>query len=235
MCISIGCMHAIPFEALSSASPRSLVMGTHIAQARRIADEDTDIVVLRRELPAPVRAEATRLCDFGPVFRFRHGFAVSELDERGAQGLFASMVDGALRDQLRRDVVALAREWAGLTGRRHAQATLSLVDTDECRKLHYDYVDLRVVCTYQGPGTWLAPEAALDRTALGRGDDADHANGRICPDPARLVQAGAGDIVFMKGKSWGPGARGAIHRSPSIEGTGIRRLVLKVDGMKCPC
>jgi len=215
----------------------SLRFGADLGASAWLADPKTDIVVVPRQLSLGLQEEAAKRCGFGPVFRLRYEFAVDALDADTVGGLFEPLADGPLRQQVRRDVPALARCWAELTGRRHAQATLTLVDTDECGKLHCDYIDLRILCTYDGPGTWLAPEHAIDREAYarGRGKGAVEANAGVCPDPGLLVQASAGDVVFLKGKSWRDGARGAIHRSPTIQGTGRRRLVLKVDGMGCGC
>lgn len=213
----------------------SLLFGADLDAATRLHRPETDIVLVRRPLPREVQEEAARRCAFGPVFQLRHELDVEALDGATLASLFAPLGDGPLAEQVRRDVASLGPRWAALTGRRHAKATLALHDTDQCRKLHADYVDLRILCTYHGPGTWLAPEDALDRSAFGGGEEPAIANARICPDPARLVQAQRGDVAFLKGKTWREGARGAVHRSPTIEGTGLRRLLLKLDGMGCGC
>ncbi|MEM7608900.1 MAG: DUF1826 domain-containing protein [Myxococcota bacterium] len=110
-----------------------------------------------------------------------------------------------------------------------------MVDVDKCRKLHFDHLDLRILCTYEGPGTWVAPERCLDRSAIGARGEVALINKRICRDDAALHQASAGDLVFLKGRAWQNGARGAVHRSPALERTGKRRLLLTVDGMGCEC
>lgn len=146
---------------------------------------------------------------------------------------FTSDMTPALAEWVRLDIIEMGHAWAKVTGRPRFRATLSVVSSDQCRKLHTDNVDLRALCTYVGAGTLLLPEPAVDRGALGDARDASEANREICRDEDQLVRARSGDIVFMKGRRWRGGARGAIHRSPTIEADGGRRLVLKVDGIDC--
>ncbi|MEM9073142.1 MAG: DUF1826 domain-containing protein [Myxococcota bacterium] len=204
----------------------SLIKASHLGATGRLARTDTDIVLVERTLDTAVLAEAEHRCRRGPVFRY-----VQEVPIGKGHDVFEGFPAGVLRDQLRRDVPRLVAAWASLTGRMQARVGLALVDSDECRKLHRDYIDLRIVCTYWGPGTWLAPEEVLDRSALGAVFECvNEANRRICSDPSRLVQAGAGDFAFLKGARWKGRSRGAIHRSPAIEAARARRIVLKVDG-----
>jgi hypothetical protein len=49
-------------------------------------------------------------------------------------------------------------------------------------------------------------------------------------DAERVRCANTGDVLVLKGELWPNNrGRGAIHRSPPIEGTGSRRLVLIID------
>ncbi|MEM1416652.1 MAG: DUF1826 domain-containing protein [Myxococcota bacterium] len=229
----------LPFPFRASAPPLvpapatrpSLMASPDLNAAAQLPHPDVDIVLVHRDLPAAVAAAAARRSSVGPVF------SLEERVEAGTScdGVFAALGEGALHERIANDVALLARTWSALTGRRHLRAKLTLTDTDNCRKLHSDYVELRILCTYAGPGTWLVPEHALDRSALGVPGDPAEINRRICPDPALRVQAEVGDLVFLKGKRWREGARGAVHRSPALEGTGARRLVLTVDGAGCGC
>lgn len=117
-----------------------------------------------------------------------------------------------------------------LTGSRAFAACLAVVDTDSCRRLHADYVRLRLLCTYAGPGTLLLDEAHAVRSALAaEGTDWDAINAGIAPDPSQIHHAAAGDVVLLKGESWPHNlGRGALHRSPPLEGSGQLRLVFKL-------
>ncbi len=86
-----------------------------------------------------------------------------------------------------------------------------------CPGWHIDRVGLRLVCTYQGPGTrWLADQGVeRTRASLRRTSD----------DP--YLQAGTGEVVLLKGTLWqGNEQLGAIHRSPEpVAGADMRTLV----------
>ena len=86
---------------------------------------------------------------------------------------------------------------------------LDVVDTDACRRFHADYVPLRLLCTYVGPGTqWH------------RCDRAD-----------RVEQLAAGEVAIFKGRdALDPPV--LLHRSPPISRTGERRLLLVLDRVR---
>ncbi|MDW8247093.1 MAG: DUF1826 domain-containing protein [Sandaracinaceae bacterium] len=112
------------------------------------------------------------------------------------------------------------------------QVRLNALLDDGCRKFHMDHLPLRLVVTYFGPGTHLiGEEGAVDRRFLGRGElDPEEANRRVLTDPSKLIRAKAGDFVWLKGADYpGLGGRGVVHRSPPIEGTGVKRFVLRLD------
>ncbi len=97
---------------------------------------------------------------------------------------------------------------AGLTGEQQIHMKLEcFADSNMCDKFHRDQVVLRSICTYAGPGTeWKrTPEGKvqhMERFAVG----------------------------LMKGDLWpGNTGNGVLHRSPSIKGTNIRRVVFKID------
>lgn len=127
---------------------------------------------------------------------------------------------------LQNDVALLLRHFAELTGAEILKLLLTKVNTNMCRRFHTDMNDLRLLCTYTGPGTLLLPEDAADRKALQSGGD----NDLIVRDPDAIVMAGETDVVILKGALYPKdGTRGAIHRSPTVEETGQRRLLLRID------
>jgi hypothetical protein len=106
------------------------------------------------------------------------------------------------------DIDDLVRRFAALTGKPTVRLRLEAVDGDACRKFHADYTDLRLVSTYAGPGTDIC---------------------RTPADDAPVHRIGTGDVALFKGKLF-PGAPPVLlHRSPPIEGTGDRRVVLVLD------
>lgn len=106
------------------------------------------------------------------------------------------------------DIDDLVRRFAALTGKLTIRLRLEAVEGDACRKFHADYTDIRLVTTYAGPGTDIRQTPAED---------------------APVTRIGTGDIALFKGKLF-PGKPPVLfHRSPPIEGTGERRVVLVLD------
>jgi hypothetical protein len=124
------------------------------------------------------------------------------------------------------DITMLVSHFAELTGAESLRLLLATVNTNMCRRFHTDMNDLRLLCTYTGPGTLLLPEEAANRKALGTGGDNDN----ILRDHEAIIMAGETDVVVLKGALY-PKDRtnAAIHRSPTVEETGRTRLLLRID------
>ncbi len=122
------------------------------------------------------------------------------------------------------DVSKLLRLFEKLTQTSSFRLLLTTVSTDMCRKFHTDINDLRLLCTYVGPGTLWLPDEIIDRKVLqagGRDED-------IITDVQQIQQASAGEVVLLKGALF-PDADPILHRSPSIEKNGEKRLLLRID------
>ena len=50
----------------------------------------------------------------------------------------------------------------------------------------------------------------------------------IVKDPKLIQQADTGDVLILKGARY-PKAKAIIHKSPNIEGTNQKRLLLRID------
>ncbi len=104
---------------------------------------------------------------------------------------------------------------------------VSLFTTDDnmCSLFHMDMVHLRLICTYAGPATEWLKEVDANRSGLGKGS-----NDKILNPGGQVNRLSTGSIGFLKGARFrGLDGKGVIHKSPAIEGTGTRRLVLRVD------
>ena len=101
---------------------------------------------------------------------------------------------------------------------------LTTISTNMCRRFHTDINDLRLLCTYMGPGTLWVPDTFVNRNAYQSGGQ----NQEIVAEQAQIQQARAGDVVILKGALY-PGANPILHRSPAIEGKGEKRLLLRID------
>jgi len=91
-----------------------------------------------------------------------------------------------------------------------------------CPRFHVDRVPVRLLCTYQGPGTEWLPEPLVTRPK---------AAGPL-PDQAITTPAveclATGAVGLLKGEAWeGNEGRGVVHRSPAPSDQ--PRLVLALD------
>jgi hypothetical protein len=133
----------------------------------------------------------------------------------------------AVAQELCVDMTRWVEQFRALGDDQPICASLVLTRTDDCRKFHVDWVGLRLICTYLGPGTEWAPDAGVYRPALAMPWHSIQAiNRAIVPDVTHIVRAAAGDVLLLKGESFpGNSGRGAVHRSPPIaERDGVRLL-----------
>lgn len=123
-----------------------------------------------------------------------------------------------LRVWVERDVRDLVSRLA-LVGRTdRVRLLFGPIRDDRCRRFHHDYVQMRMVSTYVGPGTEWASERDVDREAMAREwccvDDANR--GIIAPERVRHVRIG--DVIGLKGTAHATSeGRGAVHRSPPLD------------------
>lgn len=125
---------------------------------------------------------------------------------------------------LYKDVSDLLRLFAAITKADSFRLMLSTIRTNMCRKFHTDINDLRLLCTYIGPGTVWLPNEAIDFEALQtKGSERD-----IVKNHQLVQQAQTGDAIILKGALY-PDASPILHRSPVIEEDGGKRLLLRID------
>ncbi|TVU69661.1 DUF1826 domain-containing protein [Cobetia crustatorum] len=94
-----------------------------------------------------------------------------------------------------------------------------------CPRFHVDKIPVRMVTTYQGPGTQWLPEEAADRLALGHGQ---YGHQDVCINPEQIRELRLGSLALLKGECWpGNEGRGLIHRSPVVPNG--KRLMLSLD------
>ncbi len=175
-----------------------------------IGDPSVDIAIWRRKrwpdvapLMGSPRKDVRFVADAGAV--------ACMLPDRLAVAGYPS---GAITDALSEDIADLACRFAALLSLDRLEIRLEYIRTNACRKFHADHVRARLLVTYAGPGTqWLERSEA----ARVRAGDA----------PRRIEQVDEGDVAILRG--WlGSAGHPAFHRSPPIEGTGGRRLLLAV-------
>lgn len=198
----------------------------HVA-ARSIQAVHVNVSVWRRRLPGELLAA---LRESPPPFAF-------EAELRGEGPPLVAALDtlrAPARALLERDVDMLTRYFVALTGARRVRFNFSVLRDDRCRKFHVDYLPLRLVTTYSGPGTEWLPDDAVHRPALmGSPECADAANAGIVRDGRRVHRARPGDVLLLKGVHYTGSASGAaVHRSPPIEAIGATRVVLTLTALE---
>jgi hypothetical protein len=118
---------------------------------------------------------------------------------------------GRGRSLLISDIVSLAEVYMGATQTSVLNLRLDVVSGNACHKFHQDYVTARLLCTYRGAGTQFGQS---------------HGN----QAPEDVHQMAEGHVGLFRGRLWSSGGPDILlHRSPPIEGSGERRLLLVID------
>lgn len=184
-----------------------------------IADPGVNLSIWQRRLSPALATDVNRLmgaaqCDV------RLNAPLAGL----AGGLAAALVEANLPavPTLVADIVALAEQAAPLMMAAAFDMRLEIVTGNACRKFHADYVPLRLITSYAGPGSqWLSNE------------DADALAGGAAIEQLDVRQLLAGEVALFKGRLLT--GTPIIHRSPPIAGTGVRRLMLVINPVQEGC
>lgn len=134
---------------------------------------------------------------------------------------------GFLQSHLLNDFAILLKAFETTSKSTHFKVLFSSIETDMCSRFHTDMNELRLLSTYYGPGTLWLPEKAENRNAYHSGES----NKEIIQDSKLIQQANTGDVLILKGALYS-NAKAVIHRSPSIQKKGQKRLLLRIDMTK---
>ncbi|MCG7862585.1 MAG: DUF1826 domain-containing protein [Candidatus Thiodiazotropha endolucinida] len=125
----------------------------------------------------------------------------------------------------RKDLRRLADLYFSLSDDRDVTLRLVTTDDDECRRFHVDRTNLRLLCTYRGPGTeWLTNDQ-VDRLAQATGAPNEDIIRFGIPSQFEPFWVG-----ILKGDAFPDNAsHGLVHRSPPIKGSGQTRVLFCLD------
>ena len=127
---------------------------------------------------------------------------------------------------IKNDVISLLNLFKEITESNGYRILLATINSNMCRKFHTDINDLRMLCTYKGPGTLWLTENNINRKAL----ESRCENNNIALDENKIKQAETGSVVLLKGALYPKeGTNAIVHRSPTIEESGKKRLLLRID------
>ena len=138
----------------------------------------------------------------------------------------AQVIDPSKFSLITQDIKALLHLFKEVTGTNSFRLLLATINTNMCRRFHTDGNDVRMLCTYSGPGTLWLTEDNINQHAL----NSSGGNNSIVLEESKIQQAATGSIIILKGAMYPKeGTQAVVHRSPTIEESGEKRLLLRID------
>ncbi|PXB00071.1 DUF1826 domain-containing protein [Nostoc sp. 3335mG] len=176
-----------------------------------IHDDGVNLAIWRRSDAPSIAADDLETCDDVALT-----VAVPALATEIPAALAAAGYAERERGLLAQDIVALGSQFAALLDLDRVAVRLEVIETDACRRFHADYVAVRLISSYVGPGTqWLDNGDAL---AMAKGAEVAELT---------IRSIATGDVALFKGRD--RTVAPIVHRSPPVAATGERRLVLVID------
>jgi Protein of unknown function (DUF1826) len=192
---------------------------------------DQNVCLLRRPLPLEIEQALVGLSDIESFERKRVLASLADL------AWLAEPLGPERVAALVPDLAHWLSTFRALCGEAPVAGSVVVTRQDDCRKYHVDWVGLRLIITYAGPGTEWVPNEGVHRKSLRTPwRNLASINRRIVPDTGAVMTANTGDVLILKGESYpGNSGRGAVHRSPPIaESNGVRLLFkLTLPGAGC--
>ncbi len=181
-----------------------------LADLVEIFDPGVQVCTWQREIEPAIDSYLSQLHRTGES-------QVLETLSPAAQPELDALPGGPGRAPLMEDLSLLREVVCELLDCAAAGLRLARVGHAMCPGWHVDRVGIRLVCTYQGPGTqWLDDQ------------DIDRRPGRM--KESAFIQAIPGEIVLLKGALWqGNDAFGAVHRSPELGSSASLRTLVTLD------
>ena len=191
-----------------------------------IHDPGVNLSLWQRELHPAIAAEVSQLrTDALPDVRCR----VDRDDTAAAVDrlLTENGVDIGRLSHWRADIVQIIKRFLTLSGAPHVMLRLETTRDDGCTRFHIDQTTLRLLCTYQGPGTEWLHAHQVDMNKLGTG--APNRELIRWGSPQRFP---TGAVGVMRGSRYGTGL---VHRSPPMRDEDRTRVLLCLDASSTSC
>lgn len=184
-----------------------------------IHNEHVNIAIYQRDI-STLTSEINGLIEQKIDFRSRGNV---ETIEQEIQCAIGQSTEGLIIQ----DIKSLLHYFQKVANTNRFRLLLATINTNMCRKFHTDINDLRMLCTYSGPGTLWLTDDNVNRQALNV-NSSD--NRSIVLDKDRIQQTEKGAVVLLKGALYPKNdTKAIVHRSPTIEETGEKRLLLRID------
>lgn len=128
-------------------------------------------------------------------------------------------------DSLRADVDQMATSFAAVASSPRIKMTFALIQDDMCRLFHTDVIELRLLCTYLGPGTLWVPDQYVNWEHMDKASNEARVH-----DLNEVRQLAPFELGILKGALYesndGPAV---LHRSPIVSKKDSMRVLLRFD------
>ncbi|HDZ48601.1 hypothetical protein LCGC14_0037500 [marine sediment metagenome] len=197
--------------------------GNEISVLPRIFEQEINIAIMCRRLPADVAMSVAAQCRTDRAWQFAW---LGKPDQSLSDDLRKRLPQPAAAEALIDDITSVAEATAYLFNTETVGIRLRLLNAAMCPRFHCDNLPVRLVTTYMGPGSEWLPEYAINRAGLG----APHPHRpEIIKEVGAIQRMSVGDIALIKGSGWeGNEDYGLVHRSPALK-EGEKRLLLTID------
>ncbi|MGE6605743.1 DUF1826 domain-containing protein [Halomonas sp. NPDC076908] len=197
--------------------------GDDISVLPRIFEDEINITIMCRRLPADVALSVAAQCQIDRAWQFAW---LGKPDHSLRTDLRKRLPQPDAAEALIDDITSVAEAAAYLFNTETVGIRLRLLNAAMCPRFHCDNLPVRLVTTYMGPGSEWLPEYAINRAGLG----APHPERpEIIKDASAIQRMAPGEIALLKGSGWvGNEEQGLVHRSPSLK-EGEKRLLLTID------
>ncbi|NQX90206.1 MAG: DUF1826 domain-containing protein [Halioglobus sp.] len=197
-------------------------IGDSVSVLYSITDPDVNLSLWQRPVHMAIRKEVSRL-HASSLRDVRCPTSPDAFDADVCALMLHQGTDPVAFNSLRADMGQLVNLFSRFSEGRDLTFRLFTTDGDDCRRFHLDRRNLRLLCTYQGPGTEWLTAAQVDRKAL------------ACCKPNRsVIRFGAPSrfksfwVGILRGDPDNTG-RGQVHRSPPNAESGDSRVVFCLD------
>lgn len=204
-------MHAL--KSAMDHNPKSWHRVSQIADLARIFEPSVQVCSWRRTIDPQI---STYLDGIVGLEKLR----VMETLSQSNQVKLTDFPSSAGRQALLDDITLLSEILRELVDCPSVGFRCTRIEHAMCPRWHIDRVPLRLLCTYEGPGTEWLEDQGVDRHDL--------SSSKTVQSPCQ--RASIGELVLLKGALWQDNdGMGAIHRSPAITSNEKRRTLVTLD------
>ena len=191
---------------------------TELNLLENIHREDINITIYDRDVSA-LEKDINKLVKQGITFK-SYGSISTIMNE------ITKVVPPNEFQRVLEDIKNLLGSFKRVTRKDNFRLLFATINTNMCRRFHTDVNNLRMLCTYAGQGTLWLTDDNVDRKAL----KAFGNNESIVLDKNNIQQIKTGNVVILKGAVYpNKKTKAVVHRSPTIEENGEKRLLLRID------